>query len=145
MSTSPSRLAYQDCFELMDLALADSRGIRVKIDNPGTAKKCRQRINQARVIDRKENMLAIADGDPMQGKSQYDYLEIGVKVNKKGEIWLVLERKDTRKYEVESLSQWLEREKEEEEAWKRSEAVKDVLPTPEQHNQLGAVLIRRRI
>ena len=142
MTTSPSRLAYQDCYELLDMALADDRGVRVKMDNKGAAKQCRQRLHKARVIDREENQIALADGHPMQGKSQYDYLEIRVEQEDDG-LWLTIERKDTRKYEVQSLSQWLDKERENK-AWRQKELIQDLPATVAQQNQ-GITLIRRRI
>ncbi len=103
MVASTSRLSYKDCFELMDRALADDRGIRVKFLSGGDAWSFRLRLNAARVIDRKENVSTYDEEHPMYGVSIYDRLISKIrKIN--GQVWLYIERLDAIEYELESLS-----------------------------------------
>lgn len=74
MSTSTSRLSYSDCFELMDRALEDPRGVRVKFPDEGGANYFRLRLHSARKIDRQDNCEIYPKDHPMYGQSPYDQL-----------------------------------------------------------------------
>jgi hypothetical protein len=104
MVVSTSRLAYSDCFDLMDRAIADQKGIKVKFDSYDDAFNFRFRIHSARRIDRNENKQMYPEGHPMHGRSVYDQITCRIR-RFDGGAWLRLERNDAREFEVESLSE----------------------------------------
>src|SRR5215510_14686430 len=103
MAVSTSRLAYSDCFELLERAINDPKGIRVKFASYDDAFNFRLRLHQARKIDRQDNLDAYAEGHHMHGHSIYDPLSCKIRPFSKG-AWLLIERVDARVFEVESLS-----------------------------------------
>lgn len=74
MSLSRSPLWYGDCYEAMERALEDTKGVRLRVDTEGDANFLRMRLNQARVINREENLRTYAPDHPMYGRSAYDRL-----------------------------------------------------------------------
>lgn len=104
MVASNSRLSYGDCFELMDKAIADQKGIRIKFATQEEAWHFRIRLHTARRIDRTDNMDVYALGHPMYGRSVYDPLTMRIKERSDG-IWLRLEKVDAREFEVASLAE----------------------------------------
>jgi hypothetical protein len=75
MSLSNSRLAYEDCYKLLDQALDEDRGIRIEVNDLAAANYLRMRIHHARTIDRQENKVTYPDKDhPLHGRSPYDIL-----------------------------------------------------------------------
>lgn len=108
MVTSTSRLAYSDCFDLMDKAIADPKGIKIKFAQGEDAWHFRIRLHTARKIDRNDNRDIYPDNHRMHGRSPYDQLTMRIRLEDKsnlsGTAWLRLERIDAREFEVESLS-----------------------------------------
>jgi hypothetical protein len=104
MVTSTSRLAYSDCFDLMDKALADPKGIKVKFSTGEDAWHFRIRLHTARKIDRLDNKDIYEPGQPMHGRSVYDQLTMRIRKSS-DHAWLRLERIDTREFEIESLTE----------------------------------------
>jgi hypothetical protein len=104
MVTSTSRLAYSDCFDLLDKAVADQKGIKIKFASYEDAFHFRLRLHQARKIDRKDNRELYNEGHPMHGRSVYDVLTAKIKKFDNG-AWLRIERLDTREFEIESLTE----------------------------------------
>jgi len=88
MTLPTSRLAYHDCFEAMDAALADPRGARIKTPDAG---HLRMRMHQGRNLDRKENAQTYEEGHPLHGRSIYDKLVLRVKIIK-SETYLYIEQ-----------------------------------------------------
>lgn len=109
MVTSSSRLAYSDCFDLMDKAIADPKGIKVKFAAGEDAWHFRIRLHTARKIDRLDNMEVYDQGHHMHGRSVYDQLTMRIRQIEKGSqngpVWLRLERIDAREFEIESLNE----------------------------------------
>jgi hypothetical protein len=104
MVTSTSRLAYSDCFELMDKAIADPKGIKVKFATGEDAWHFRIRLHTARKIDRLDNKDTYEQGHQLYGRSVYDQLTM--RIRKASEhAWLHLERIDAREFEIESLTE----------------------------------------
>ena len=92
MSLSNSRLAYGDCFELLDQALEEARGIRIELADENKANYLRMRIHHARQIDRNENKLTYPDLDhPLHGRSPYDILVCRIE-RETGRAWLHLDK-----------------------------------------------------
>lgn len=104
MVVSTSRLAFSDCFDLLDRAIADPKGIKVKFGSYDDAFNFRLRIHSARRIDRTENREMYSEGHPMYGRSVYDQITCRIRRFDEG-AWLRLERIDAREFEVESLSE----------------------------------------
>jgi hypothetical protein len=104
MVTSTSRLAYSDCFDLMDKAIADPKGIKVKFSTGEDAWHFRIRLHTARKIDRIDNKDVYEERHPLYGRSVYDQLTM--RIRKAADCaWLRLERIDTREFEIESLTE----------------------------------------
>ena len=103
MVASNSRLSYSDCYELMDQAIADEKGIRIKFATQEEAWHFRIRLHTARRIDRTDNMDTYPVGHQMHGRSVYDPLTMRIREMASG-IWLRLEKVNAREFEVESLS-----------------------------------------
>lgn len=76
MSISKSRLAYTDCYSIMDIAIGDSAGIRVKTDTREAGLFFRMRCHQARALMREHLSKVYAVGHPLHGTCQYDALII---------------------------------------------------------------------
>ncbi len=114
MSTSTSRLSYGDCFDLLDRACADAKGMRVKFSTFAAAQAFRMRMYGARQIDREDNKQVYSKDHPMHGRSPYDVLRMTVQRasyerDTNGYVddssWLYFERTDTGdQFEAESLS-----------------------------------------
>src|SRR5262249_23027130 len=104
MAVSTSRLAFSDCFELMEKAIADEQGIRVKFATYDDAFNFRLRIHKARQIDRNDNLESYEDGHQLHGRSVYDTLTCKIrKFN--GGAWLRIEKITARVFEIESLAE----------------------------------------
>lgn len=102
MPTSTSRLAYSDCLSLMDAALEDSSGIRVKCPDAGRAWYLRLRMNKARAVVRQENARDYERDHPMHGRSVYDVIVITIE-NDEQAIWVKLQKVDAIEFEIQSL------------------------------------------
>lgn len=104
MSVSKSRLAYDDCFIVMDKAL-ELNGVRVEFAERGKATYFRMRLNSARDIDRQENRVTYDTAHLMHGRSVYDTLIFRVKEDTEGSFWVYLEMNDTRNLVIEPLGE----------------------------------------
>jgi hypothetical protein len=105
MVASSSRLAYSDCFDLMEKAIADPKGIQIKFAKYEDAHHFRLRLHSSRKIDRKDNMILYGEDHPMYGRSVYDQLTMRIRKLGDDSAWLRLERIDAREFEIESLSE----------------------------------------
>ena len=103
MVASNSRFSYSDCFQLMDQAIADQKGIRIKFATQEEAWHFRIRLHTARRIDRTDNLDTFPVGHSMHGRSAYDPLTMRIREMADG-IWLRLEKVDAREFEVTSLT-----------------------------------------
>ena len=103
MVASNSRLSYGDCFDLMDKAIDDQKGIAIRFGTSAEAWHFRIRLHTARRIDRTDNMETYEQGHPMYGRSAYDPLTMRIR-EKNGEVWLRMEKVNAREFEVTSLS-----------------------------------------
>lgn len=116
MVTSTSRLAYSDCFDHFERALADEKGTRIKVGSFGDAMYLRTRLHAARSIEREENKRVYDPDHMLYGRSIYDVLvcrisifdennQLTSKDNPTGTAWLYIEKKLAGDLEVESLSE----------------------------------------
>lgn len=104
MATSNSRLAYTDCFNLMDRALEDAKGARVKFPDYGAAWQYRLRLHTARRIDRTDNQRDFNESHSLHGRSIYDSLRVTIKRGS-DVAWLYVEKVDGIEFEIENLSE----------------------------------------
>ncbi len=130
MVTSTSRLAYGDCYDLMDKAIADPKGIKIKFAQEEDAWHFRIRLHTARKIDRLDNMVTYPETHALHGRSVYDALVMRIKTLTDKVVWLRLERVDGREFEIESLS---EPETEPELAFSQTAMIKGPTEKIEQH------------
>lgn len=93
MTISHSPLAYEDCYAVLDKALADPQGVRVLMRDWNAAYFFRMRCHNARKIDRKKNKEIYEDkAHPLHGCSEYDRLIIRIRVDEDGDYWLFIEQ-----------------------------------------------------
>ena len=107
MPISNSPLAYEDCYEALNRALEDARGVRLKVNSRANAEFLRMRLNMARVINRDQNTKTYDSDHPMHGRSEYDKLMFRIKEIKNGsevKVYVYLEQVATFHPEVEELS-----------------------------------------
>lgn len=105
MSLSTSRMAYTAQYEIMDRALEDPRGVRVRYKSVDEATFQRMRFNQARSLDRDKNAAIYPKEDPKWNVSPYDLLVFRVFADEGGEFgWIYLEKNDQLPSVIESLS-----------------------------------------
>jgi len=103
MPPSKSRFAYDDCYALMEAALADGVGTRYLVDDVGKANQLRLRLNYARSIDREQNAETYELEHPMHGRSEYDKLIFKVNL-REGQWWVYIEVNTINPLKIEGLS-----------------------------------------
>lgn len=92
MSLSNSRLAYADCYSILDQALEEPRGVRVEVASLNDANYLRMRIHHARAINRQENSRTYPDPDePLHGRSVYDIFVVRIEEGE-GHAWVYLDK-----------------------------------------------------
>lgn len=92
MSISTSKIAYEDCYALLDRALEARHGIKIVVPNYQFGRGLCTRINYARVLDRQTNREVYPEGDPHHGVSSYDVLTIRYPKEEAGRWWIKLEK-----------------------------------------------------
>lgn len=105
--TSSSRLAYQDCYDLLDRALENPRGIRVLMDGNINPSYMRARLHNARQVDRDDNAKTYPPEHVLFGRSTYDQLVIRIR-EADGKTWLYIERFLTNYLHIEELDNEVE-------------------------------------
>jgi len=110
MTISDSPLSYKDCYDAMERALEDTKGIRLRVNRVQDAYHLRMRLNQARAINRRENRRTYDPEHHLYGRSIYDRLMFKIKERsaKNGDqkVYVYLERiGDLRPDQVEALSE----------------------------------------
>ena len=89
MSLSDKIAAYSDCYEFYEQAQADGKGIRVLLPNKSAAMMLRMRLNQARVLERRETMKIYDRIDPRYNKSENDKFRVTIREAAEGDGWWV--------------------------------------------------------
>lgn len=108
MSLPTSILSYGDCFKVMDAALEDAIGCRVKIEDYGAARFFRMRMNYARRLARAKNAEIYEEGHQMHGCSEYDSLVFRIRLDSTTAdefYWVYAERQDIVLGEIQPLSE----------------------------------------
>lgn len=103
MTTSTSRAAYSDCFELFDRALEKGR-IRIGFDTKGEAHQLFTRLQYSRILDREESTRIYEVEDPHYGISAYDPLIVRRPRDENEKWWVYIEPRSSAKYDVEELA-----------------------------------------
>lgn len=102
--TSPkSRLAYQMHFDILDRAMSDPKGIRIKMEDAGKAWRLRLEFHHARDLDRKDNAQTYDPGHTLHGHSIYDQLLVTIE-NDEDQVWLYVHKRDASRLYIEDLS-----------------------------------------
>lgn len=104
MTLPTHRVSYQVEYDILDKALADEVGARIRMPSIEAATHLRARIHQARKIDRVENREVYEEGHPMHGQSQYDKLVCRLRQTE-GNVYLYIEQRNAESFEVEPLSE----------------------------------------
>lgn len=104
MALSNSRLSYTDCYELMEKAINDPVGVRVKVADRSAAAYFRARIHKARTVDRSDNAKAYEPTMPLHNASVYDQLNVTMRYID-GSWYVYLKSIANNALAVESLSQ----------------------------------------
>lgn len=110
MTISDSPLSYSDCYDAMERALEDTKGIRLRVNKVADAYHLRMRLNQARAINRRENRRTYEPEHHLFGRSVYDRLMFKIKErathNGDTHVYVYLERIGELKPDmVEALSE----------------------------------------
>lgn len=90
MSLSTSRFAYNDIFDILERATEAKNGIRLCFASHDAAIHFRMRLNQARSIDREENLKLYKEGDPLYGRSVYDHFTTRIITSNDSPPWLYI-------------------------------------------------------
>jgi len=105
VSLSLSRLAYRDCFDVLERAQEDPKGARVRMADGDSAHYFRMRLYQARKLERIDNQRIYTKDNVMWGKSAYDGLMIRVRYEEETDLWWVyLEHMSIDPLRIETLS-----------------------------------------
>ena len=104
MSLSNSLMAYRDCIELFDRALADSAGARMRCRNIDEAYNLRARLHYCRKLHRDENSKVYELGQPMHGRSEYDGIIVRIRSTSDA-VYIYLEKNERPSGEIEALSE----------------------------------------
>lgn len=104
MARSNSRLSYQDCFQLLDKALANEKGSRIKVADRAAAVHLRSRLHYARSLDRLDNEETYPEGHLMHGKSPYDPLVCKIRKDKTHH-WVYVLKSDQVFYHTEEIGE----------------------------------------
>lgn len=109
MTLPTHRVAYEVEYGILDKALANEIGARIRMPSHESANHLRARIHQARKIDRVENRDAYDEGHPMHGQSVYDKLVCRIR-QKEERVYLYIEQRSAESFEVEPLGAETEEE-----------------------------------
>lgn len=103
MSLSTSLLSYSDCMKLMDAALEDATGARMRCHDGRNATHFRMRCQQARSLDREKNAQTYEKDQWMHGRSAYDRLVFRI-VEDEGRYYVYANQIEAEMGEIEALS-----------------------------------------
>jgi hypothetical protein len=105
MATSTSRLSYQDCYDILDKALENQKGIMFKVSDFGAGNHLRVRLHSARTIDREDNRVVYPPDHKLHGRSVYDPLVIRLRQLTKDEWTMYIERFNIEALDIKPLGE----------------------------------------
>lgn len=103
MPLPTSLLAFEPEMQAFSRADSAEKGIRVEFPEERKARSFIARLHQARVLDRRENLKAYKEGDPMYGKSAFDGIRVSLREDTEGNHWVYLEKMENIPGAVEEL------------------------------------------
>jgi hypothetical protein len=105
VSTPLSKLAYADCYELLDRAMESERGIQRLFVDKGEAMNYRMRLQKARDEDRKQSRLVYQPGDPLYNTTEYAALTVRMpSLDHERQRWVVrIEKRLVGEMEIEEI------------------------------------------
>ena len=105
MITPVSRLAYADCYDLLDRAIESPRGIQRLFADRGQAMNFRVRVQKARDYDRQQSMRVYDPDNPLYGQTIYAQITIRMpRFDEERGKWVVkLERNLIENMEIEDI------------------------------------------
>ena len=106
MALSEATAAYSDCYDLFEKAQNDGKGVRIHLPNRPEAHMLRMRLNQARVLERRESMRIYDRIDPRYGKSENDRFRVTIREAAEGDgYWVYIEEWAADFIVIEGLSE----------------------------------------
>lgn len=108
MSVPKSLLSYSDCLDYFDTALRYTEGCRIPVADIGDANNLRMRLNNCRKLHREENARVYPEHNIMHGKSPYDAIVVRIRPDNEDKLYVVLDRIDISRREVEGLGEALD-------------------------------------
>lgn len=103
MSLSNSRHSYTDCYEVLERALEDPAGIRMRIKDLASAETFRARLHYARKLKQKDTERIYEPDSPLHGITPYDALVCRIKTID-GQTYIYIEHRQT-PTEIQSLAE----------------------------------------
>lgn len=98
-----SRLAYIDCYEIMERAMANGKGCRVKFKDLNECFSFRSRMHYARRVNREDNAKVYGPDEPLHGRSAFDRLIISISPTDDGGGYVYVKVSATENLIVEDL------------------------------------------
>jgi hypothetical protein len=97
--------AYEDCYLYYERATASPRGIRILLQSYNDAHRLRSRMNQARVLERREAARLYPPDSPQHGKSANDKFCVSIAPTAEGDgkYWLYVQLWEQQVEDVEEL------------------------------------------
>jgi hypothetical protein len=96
MGTTDSRIAYDDCYAILDEACESPNGVRYLVDTYGKATHLVTRLNYARTLARRLATTVWGVGHQKAGVSAYDTLNVcRPRDAGNGRWWVYVERRET--------------------------------------------------
>lgn len=102
MSISTSKLAYEDCYDILDRALNAPSGIRVAAETRGQAVQLLTRLNYARTLERELSKEIHHPESSDYNVSQYDTLQVRRPREEDSKWWIYIVRRG-QSVEIEEL------------------------------------------
>ena len=105
MALSDQTSAYSDCYDFFDRAIRSGRGIRILVPSEKDASFLRFRLNQSRVLQRRESTRVYQRTDPQYGKCEFDKFRVTTRPPADGEtgFWVYIEEWSAETLDVEEL------------------------------------------
>lgn len=104
MALPDTPAAYQDCYDHFEKAQRSERGIRIHMPDFKSAHYLRSRLNQARVLERRQACRVYPKEDPRYNKSENDKFRVSIIETAEGDgYWVYIELWNQTVGEVEEL------------------------------------------
>jgi len=107
VSLPKSRGSYQSCYDILDAALNNEKGVRILVNSFTAATMLRMRLHMARQLDRDFSKERYEEGHFMYGASEYDKLIVKLRETRDDppKIYVYIEHNNIDWGDVEMLSE----------------------------------------